>query len=183
MTCPSCGADLPKDAHFCIECGVAVRPAATDATIKLPARAEALACRACGAANPPDAIFCVRCGRRHGAPVYGRIDAPAPLAPPPALPRRMRAGRRAGPLLPAIALIGLGLPLLVGKVFFWQGALILLGAILFMHEASHGRTRAGLSVLTLALGLILALSMARLFLPIVLITGAALLLINLVRRP
>jgi ribosomal protein L40E len=78
MICPSCGADLPADARFCIECGTALAQPATDVTIKLPASQPAMLCRNCGAPNPADAIFCVRCGRRHSELARSRLR---PLPP------------------------------------------------------------------------------------------------------
>lgn len=185
MICPSCGADLPDDARFCIECGVAVTPAATDATIKLPAREAMLACRACGAPNPPDALFCVRCGQRHGAQPPGRVEPPAPLAPPTPAPRRrrMRAGQRAAFLLPALLLIGLGASILIGRSFLWPMLLTVFAVLAFVYEANRGLTARALTILVWGLGLIVAFMLPRLFLPIVLLMVGVSVVLNMVRRP
>ncbi len=184
MICPSCGADLPDDARFCIECGVSVTPAATDATLKLPVREAALACRACGALNPPDAIFCVRCGQRHGGQLRGRVDAPAPLAPlPPSPHTRGRRGGLAAYMLPALFLIGLGLIILLGKSFLWPGLLILFAVSAFVREAKRGRPIRGLTALIWGLGLLVALMLPRLFYPAILLTVGATIVLNTARRP
>ena len=60
-TCPSCAAENPERARFCIACGTALAPR----------------CGSCGAENPPGARFCMECG--------GELDAaPAPEPPAPA---------------------------------------------------------------------------------------------------
>ena len=51
MACAGCGADLPIDAKFCLQCGAPQR----------------LTCSACGLALPPAAKFCAECGTPVGA--------------------------------------------------------------------------------------------------------------------
>ena len=46
MRCPSCKAENPPAAKFCIECGSPVKPR----------------CMNCGSENPPQAKFCGECG-------------------------------------------------------------------------------------------------------------------------
>lgn len=180
MQCPSCGTDLPVDARFCIECGLALPQAATDATIKLPAAEPAFACRECGAANPAGAIFCVRCGRRHSSPVQPRIATPAQLTRTPAQPQHRRAWRGGpGPALFFIALAGL---LIFGKTFILPGILVLVGISVFIREAGRGRPFAGLSFMTWMFGLLIALAVPRLFLPAILATIGVTILIDAIRR-
>ncbi|MGH2981659.1 MAG: adenylate/guanylate cyclase domain-containing protein, partial [Solirubrobacterales bacterium] len=50
-TCPSCGAENPERARFCMSCGTALAPR----------------CPSCGAENPPGAKFCIECGSSLGA--------------------------------------------------------------------------------------------------------------------
>jgi class 3 adenylate cyclase len=71
-TCPSCGAENPERASFCMSCGTALAPR----------------CPSCGAENPPEAKFCIECGTalRAGAPAPApgaAAPAPAPAAPQP----------------------------------------------------------------------------------------------------
>jgi class 3 adenylate cyclase/tetratricopeptide (TPR) repeat protein len=47
--CPSCGADNPDGARFCLRCGAALAT-----------------CERCGSELPPDATFCPACGHRVG---------------------------------------------------------------------------------------------------------------------
>src|SRR5918994_5992210 len=65
-TCPSCAAENPVHARFCMSCGGALAPG----------------CPACGAENPPGAKFCMECGAQLGD---SASPSPAP-APPAALP-------------------------------------------------------------------------------------------------
>ncbi|HKH22641.1 MAG TPA: adenylate/guanylate cyclase domain-containing protein, partial [Solirubrobacterales bacterium] len=58
--CPSCGAENPAHARFCMSCGTELAPL----------------CPSCGAQNPPGAKFCMECGTALSA-------APAPSAPTP----------------------------------------------------------------------------------------------------
>jgi ribosomal protein L40E len=64
MRCPSCEADNPDGAKFCIECGTLLR-----------AR-----CPQCGADVPPRAKFCAECGTPLGGPPAA---PPAPYLQPP----------------------------------------------------------------------------------------------------
>src|SRR4029450_9557196 len=60
MTCPSCGAENPPRAKFCMACGSALAPT----------------CPACGAENPPGAKFCIECGESLEAPAPAQKPAP-----------------------------------------------------------------------------------------------------------
>jgi len=191
MNCPSCGAELPRDARFCIECGVALATPATDATVKLPRGEAAFACPACGAANPADAIFCVRCGRRHAEPLrpqpdllHPRFEPPAALAPPaPPYGGRRRHGHGPERMLPALFLIGLGLLFLMGRVLFLPGLIMLVGLIAFIRTASAGRPYRALTILVWSFGLIVAFTVPRLFLPVILLAVGLSVLIRAAGRP
>lgn len=52
IQCPSCGAEIPKDARFCIHCGTAI---VKDDPLKN-------CCRVCGAPLVEGARFCMQCG-------------------------------------------------------------------------------------------------------------------------
>src|SRR3954465_13356743 len=56
MACAACGAHLPPDAKFCLECGAPQR----------------LACTGCGLSLPAGAKFCAECG----TPVAAQVPAP-----------------------------------------------------------------------------------------------------------
>jgi hypothetical protein len=73
--------------------------------------------------------------------------------------------------------------MLVGKAFFWPGLLILVGLGAFVHEAGHGRLHRGLAWVVWMFGLLLAFSMPRLFIPIVLLSVAATVVLGTLRRP
>ncbi len=76
VTCPSCGADNPERARFCMSCGS-----------QLPS-----ACPNCGAATPPGARFCMECGtalQAEGAAAAG-APAAAPEREQEALPEERR---------------------------------------------------------------------------------------------
>src|SRR5690348_6609158 len=72
--CPSCGAENPERARFCMSCGSELAPQ----------------CPNCGAENPVGAKFCIECGTTltgEGAPAP---PAPAPSAAPEAPPEERR---------------------------------------------------------------------------------------------
>lgn len=71
MRCPSCHADNPDRAKFCLECGAKLAPAVQ-------------ACPQCGAELPVGAKFCLECGARIGA---------APSLPPVPSPEQHAAER------------------------------------------------------------------------------------------
>lgn len=179
MQCPSCQAELPDDAQFCIECGVSLSKAATGPTTQLRREEGApVNCAACGAGNPAHAIFCVRCGQRLGDPApihYGPppLSIPsvprAPIAPrmaaAPAFHRVTRRRRHGWSVAGGgIFLIGLGLLLLTRS--FWPGILIVIGISQFVEMASRGRIpdalRTSLGLFGIAL---LFLIPGKLFLP------------------
>ncbi|MEI7646132.1 MAG: zinc ribbon domain-containing protein [Chloroflexales bacterium] len=180
MQCPSCDAELPDDARFCIECGVTLDSASTGPTVLLRADAHATAsCAACGASNPGHAIFCVRCGQRMGDP------APRPAPPrraisgdivqgPPSLPTfrpqpTSAFGQRSGweAASAAILLIGIGL-LFLGKLF-WPGILIVIGVANFMRMAGSGRVTQGMRNTLWLFGLAFLFMVPRLFFPGILV--------------
>src|SRR3954452_21011608 len=61
-TCPSCAAENPERARFCMSCGAELSPV----------------CPSCGAENPVGAKFCMECGTALAA----GGQAPQPAAPP-----------------------------------------------------------------------------------------------------
>src|SRR3954470_16697334 len=67
-TCPSCAAENPPEARFCMSCGATLAPQ----------------CPSCGADNPPGAKFCIECGTAlaDAAPSGAPAGAPAVEAPP-----------------------------------------------------------------------------------------------------
>ncbi|HEX3561408.1 MAG TPA: adenylate/guanylate cyclase domain-containing protein, partial [Solirubrobacterales bacterium] len=67
--CPSCAAENPERAHFCMSCGAALSPA----------------CPSCGAENPAGAKFCMECGT-----ALSPSSAPGPAAPGEAPPEERR---------------------------------------------------------------------------------------------
>ncbi len=60
--CPSCGAENPEQARFCISCGTELLPT----------------CPSCGAENPAGAKFCMECG----SDLAARATTPAPTGAP-----------------------------------------------------------------------------------------------------
>ncbi len=154
MKCPSCDAELPDDARFCIECGATLDKASIGPTVHLRAEEGAPAmCAACGASNPAHAIFCVRCGSGMGDPaprpaaprqaIGGDVIQGAPVLPTFSQRPRQRAHRRDWEAASmAIFLIGLGVLLLSGA--FWPGILIVVGLSSFVQVAGKGRVAEGL---------------------------------------
>ncbi|HEY8640649.1 MAG TPA: adenylate/guanylate cyclase domain-containing protein, partial [Solirubrobacterales bacterium] len=63
--CPSCGAENPERARFCMSCGTQFAPH----------------CPSCGAENPPGAKFCIECGT---ALATADASGQVPSAPPAA---------------------------------------------------------------------------------------------------
>lgn len=191
MQCKSCGADLPDDARFCIECGAHLRPAAsTGETVALPRLTEiAEICPACGAANPSEAIFCVRCGQRMSeaspasAPGPGTPQRLARSAPAPAPPIARRRGRGGGhgAITGAIMLIGLGALLLL-KLPFWPGILIVVGLASFLGEAMRGRYINALSSVLWLFGLAFLFMVPRLWWPGILVLVGLSVLLGLLRQ-
>lgn len=64
--CPSCGAELPAQARYCIICGADLSQTGyTGVTVQLtPLNAPALKCPSCGAGNPAGARYCQACQMR-----------------------------------------------------------------------------------------------------------------------
>jgi ribosomal protein L40E len=73
IRCPSCNAENPPTAKFCVECGTAFQAA----------------CAKCGFKNPPTAKFCQECGTGLSAP----NNPPAAEASPPQ-PQELTGERR-----------------------------------------------------------------------------------------
>ncbi|HET8976379.1 MAG TPA: adenylate/guanylate cyclase domain-containing protein, partial [Solirubrobacterales bacterium] len=75
-TCPSCAAENPERARFCMSCGAELAPR----------------CPSCGAENPAAARFCIECGTEMApsAPAAGAPEAPAVPAGPEAPPEERR---------------------------------------------------------------------------------------------
>lgn len=178
MRCPSCDADLPDDARFCIECGATLESATTGPTLHLQPEANRglTICAACGSGNPGHAAFCVRCGRRMGDP------APAPLPPRPAISGDVIQGPPALPSFRpqpppalgrprdwevasvAVFMIGLGLLFFFSKLF-WPGILIVIGVSNFVRFAGRGHIAVGLRNVLWLFGLALLFMLPRLFFP------------------
>ncbi|HET8593088.1 MAG TPA: adenylate/guanylate cyclase domain-containing protein [Solirubrobacterales bacterium] len=72
-SCPSCGAQNPDRAHFCMSCGSKLAPI----------------CPSCGAENPSGARFCIECGFALSGET-ARSDS-GPAAPPAARPAAAEA--------------------------------------------------------------------------------------------
>src|SRR3954449_9682900 len=71
--CPSCAADNPERARFCMSCGAELSPR----------------CPECGADNPVGAKFCMECGTGL-SPAATATRPPSPAAPPEAPPEERR---------------------------------------------------------------------------------------------
>lgn len=155
MTCPTCGADLPADAQFCIECGAALpRPANTGATVALPREGEVVVrCAACGAASPVGAAYCIGCGTR----LAGGARAAR---------RRARGGSpgAAGALSAAILLGGLALLMLL-KLPLWPLLLIVVGLAAFVHLAARGRAATGVGAALWLFAVVFLVRVPRLLVP------------------
>lgn len=77
--CSSCGAELPENAKFCLECGTKVKPLVEDGMIVCPSCGKTVAkgkfclecgyrfitlCPKCGTEIAPGAKFCLECGEK-----------------------------------------------------------------------------------------------------------------------
>jgi hypothetical protein len=167
MNCPSCAAELPADARFCVECGAEVRPAATGATTALPRYAiPGPPCPACGAVGPEGADYCVRCGHRLADGVQLPPQPASMTAPRPRRPAVMRRHRghpwrhAGGPVF----LIGLGLLFLL-KLPFFPAILVVAGLASFASAAGHGRALAGFKSAFWLFGFALLFTIPRLWVP------------------
>ncbi len=168
MNCSNCGAELPADARFCIECGSENRAAATGETVKIALDDQGPHCGNCGAQNPSGAIYCVNCGQRLIVDI-GHLPAepaelerrpPQPSMPPmpsmspmPAAPGRKRRRKMGDDLTGGLFLIGLAILFLTGT--FWPGILVLIGLSGMLSSFGHGKTRDGLSAFVFMSGLAL----------------------------
>lgn len=165
MNCSQCGAELPDDARFCIECGAETRAAATGATIKIALDDDGPRCGNCGVQNPAGAVFCVNCGQRMVADINGPLVEPAeleqrpgsamppmPSLPPmPAAPGRKRRRKMGEDVAGGIFLIGLAVLFLTG--YFWPGILVLIGLTGMISSFAQGKPRDGLSAFVFMSGL------------------------------
>jgi predicted nucleic acid-binding Zn ribbon protein len=170
MNCPSCGTELPADAQFCIECGVAIRQANTNPTVALPRTLDpTLRCPSCGSANPENALFCVRCGERIDVTQSTSLARPAPQpASTPVPPARRTATRRTQsqgwPYSGALFLIGMGLIFLL-KLPFLPALFVLIGLTTFIGSAVSGNILAGLSPLVWMFAMAIFFAIPRLGVP------------------
>ncbi|EFO80208.1 hypothetical protein OSCT_1942 [Oscillochloris trichoides DG-6] len=176
MRCPSCQAELPDDAHFCIECGIVIDTAATGPTHQLQPKTSAqISCANCGAANPAHAIFCVRCGRRMGD--TGTPTAPAPILSgnvigTPDLTRQQPAnpapfGRPSDWNMASgiVFLIGLGTLMIFFPKLVWPGILVIIGITNFIRASGHGDVVGGTRSVLWLFGMALLFLMPRLLVP------------------
>ncbi|WP_129632962.1 zinc ribbon domain-containing protein [Candidatus Oscillochloris fontis] len=176
MRCPSCNAELPDDAHFCIECGIILDTPVTGPTHQLqPKAAGQIRCATCGTANPAHAIFCVRCGRRMDA-------AGDPTRPPPILSGDVITGsdlpNRTPPTQPLFGrpsdwniassiflFIGLGTILIFFPRIFWPGLLVVVGIADFIRVGGHGDVVSGTRSVLWLFGLAFLFMIPKLFFP------------------
>lgn len=176
MKCPSCSAELPDDARFCIECGVSLDRGTTGPTVHLkPGNQAPAVCVACGAHNPSHALFCVRCGQRMGTSALhpnrvpqmrsNEIDQSAPSLPSFRPPPRRTVGQQRDWEVAGIAIFLIGLGLLLFSKAFWPGILIVIGLANFMRVASRGRIIQGMRNIFWLFGLAFLFMMPRLFFP------------------
>jgi hypothetical protein len=177
MNCPSCAAELPADARFCVECGAEVLVASTGATTALPRYADpGPPCPACGAVGPEGADYCVRCGRRLADPLH----VPPPPAPVMATrPPRLRPAMAAPPLMRhrrrrwqhvggPVFLIGLGMLFLL-KLPFFPAILVVAGLSMFVSAAARGSITDGFRHAFWLFGLALLFTIPRLWVPIMVV--------------
>lgn len=79
IKCEKCGADLPQNAKFCLECGEKVKPAVPDGMVVCPECNKTVVkgrfcpecghkfvtvCPKCGNELPAGAKFCLECGEK-----------------------------------------------------------------------------------------------------------------------
>ncbi|MBX0330582.1 zinc ribbon domain-containing protein [Oscillochloris sp. ZM17-4] len=180
MRCPSCDAELPNDARFCIECGLTLDSATTGPTVHLRPEDQApVTCAACGASNPGHAIFCVRCGRRMGDPapqpapprpaISGDVIQGAPTMPTFQRARRAAPGRSRDWEAASVAVFLIGIALLFFSKLFWPGILIVIGLSNFVRVAGRGQIGVGLRNTFWLFGLAFLFMMPRLFFPGILV--------------
>lgn len=189
MNCAHCGAELPADARFCIECGAETGAAATGATVKIDTADYEVRCGRCGTANPRGAVFCVNCGQRLvpdiGAdPDDGNRQHPAPATLPPvesAPAAKKRRWRRSNDgFAGGLFLIGLALLFLTGT--FWPGILVLVGLSGLLASVGRGDLRDGISGFVFMAGLAFIFAVDLFWPGILVVVGLAAIARTLVRR-
>jgi ribosomal protein L40E len=141
--CPACGATLPPDAQFCVECGQRVAPAATGPTQQLREVESGVRCPACGALNPAHARFCVTCGQSLPSTLRDASASPepqpvVPTVPAPAAPPEPAAsggpGTRRWASSGAAFLIGLAILAVTG--WWWPGILVVIAVSMVLDSGS-----------------------------------------------
>lgn len=151
MTCPKCGRSNPEDSRFCIYCANPLAApqevtAATGPTVLLDATSVA----------PPPQV----------APMAARPSSPDQSIVP------SHSGSMNG-LCWAIWPIGIAI-LLLTKIAFWPGILIVVGLSSYIQEAAKGRTQHALRSLIFFIGLTVLFWTGRWFpgMPILLVVMA-----------
>lgn len=170
MHCPHCNTILPDDAHFCIECGAAVR-VATGETVQLPrSDATTITCPHCHFVNPRHARFCVYCGE----PIHTHVQArTAPIPQPKPRSTEIDLG---------ITLLLIGAALLIPIIFrlpplVWPNILMVLGIAQLIIHFRRGTVTAGMRNAIWLFGLGVLFLMPRLFFPgLLLLVGLTLLM-------
>ncbi|GAB4217083.1 MAG: zinc ribbon domain-containing protein [Roseiflexaceae bacterium] len=146
--CSGCGAEIPADGRFCIECGQPAPEAATGATRRIATAERGPTCPGCDTPNPQGARFCVLCGHTLAAQPTLREAAPrAPAPPAPAAPDEQPGwGQRPNPAAwgSSGGLFLIGLAVLAFTGWWWPGILVLLGLTSLASSAAAGRPRYGM---------------------------------------
>lgn len=146
--CGGCGAEIPADGRFCIECGQPAPAATTGATRRIATAERGPTCTACDTPNPQGARFCVLCGHALAdAPVLTEAT-PLALPDPPRAPVALEesATRRqswAGAWGSSSGLFLIGLAVLAFTGWWWPGILVLLGLTSLTGSAAAGRPSYG----------------------------------------
>ncbi len=168
MRCPTCHADIPDDAKFCIECGNTVELASTGPTVMLNPAGEGVYCPTCGVNNPPGAQFCFTCGQpivEHATgPIPRAVDTPAPVpgstpfpqqpyTPPPmhCHARPSQRGVNSG-IMGGIVLIGLGL-IFLARIPIFPSIFLIFAAIVLFKGLTTGRIRNSIPALIWLIGI------------------------------
>jgi ribosomal protein L40E len=174
MQCPSCDAEIPNDARFCIECGVTLGSATGPTVQPRAGEGRATTCAGCGASNPGHAIFCVRCGQRMGDPALlqtpprqaiGGVGPGAPSLPTFSPRPQPSHGRQRDTTMISVALLLIGIGVLFLGKLFWPGILVVIGLANFVRLAGNDRVLPGVRNLLWFCGIAFLFVVPRLFLP------------------